>query len=50
MPLTLVLPLFWGLDGILYAAPVADLAAFLVSVVVMRREMAGLRQNEAVVS
>ena len=50
VPLTLVLPLFWGLDGILYAAPVADLAAFLVSVAVMRREMASLRQNEAVAS
>ena len=46
VPLILVLPLFWGLDGILYAAPVADFAAFVTSVWVMRAEMRRLRQKE----
>ena len=46
VPLILLLPLFWGLDGILYAAPVADFAAFVTSVWVMRAEMRCLRQKE----
>ena len=35
----LILPLFFGLDGILYSGPVADFIAFLVSVILIRREM-----------
>ena len=37
IPLTLILPLFWGLDGILYAAPIADGAAFVVTTAFMLR-------------
>ena len=39
IPLVLILPLFFGLDGILYSGPVADFIAFLVSVILIRREM-----------
>ena len=44
-PLILILPLFLGLDGILYAAPIADGAAFLVTSLFMftfyRKTMGG---------
>lgn len=31
VPLVLIFPLFWGLDGILYAGPVADAASALIT-------------------
>ena len=33
IPLVLILPKFFGLNGILYSAPIADMVAFLVSVI-----------------
>mgnify|MGYP001278402310 CR=1 FL=1 len=33
--LTLLFPLFWGLDGILYSMPAADLLAFIASAIVI---------------
>ena len=38
IPLILILPLFFGIDGALYAGPAADTAAFLLSVYLVRRE------------
>lgn len=38
IPLMLILPLFFGLDGILYAAPISDSLAFLTSIFFIRRE------------
>lgn len=38
LPLIIILPLFWGIDGIMYAGPVADGLAFLISVVFIMRE------------
>lgn len=38
VPLILILPLFFGLDGILFAAPVADGIAFVVSLLMIRHE------------
>lgn len=35
LPLLLVLPLFWGLDGVLYAGPIADFLAVVLSVAMM---------------
>ena len=46
VPLLLILPLFLGLDGILYAAPVADFIAFVTSVVVIRKELRSLKTME----
>ena len=39
IPLVLILPLFMGVDGVLYAGPVADGIAFVVSVLLIMREM-----------
>ncbi len=40
IPLTLILPLFInGLDGVLYAAPVSDLLAFLLTLVFIIKEL-----------
>lgn len=43
VPLLLILPLFWGLDGLLFAAPVADFIAFITSALTMRAELRRLR-------
>lgn len=47
IPLVLILPLFFGLDGILYAGPAADCIAFVVTVVLIMREMKKIRTLEA---
>lgn len=39
LPLIVILPLFMGIDGILYAGPIADFVAAVVSAVMIRREM-----------
>ena len=52
IPLILILPLFFKLDGILYAAPVADAIAFVITVLLIRRElnhMKALERAEATV-
>ena len=46
IPLILVLPLIFGIDGILYAGPVADGAAFLLSVFLVSREFRKMREME----
>ena len=38
IPLLLILPLFLGIFGVLLAGPIADFIAFVVSVVLVRRE------------
>lgn len=48
IPLVLVLPLIWGLDGILYAGPIADGAAFLVTVMMITREMKKMKENTCI--
>lgn len=39
IPLILILPLFLGIEGIVFAGPVADFAAFLVTTTFIAREM-----------
>ena len=39
VPLLLLLPRLWGLDGLLFAAPVADFIAFVTSALTMRSEL-----------
>ena len=46
IPLILVLPVFFGLDGILYSAPVADVLAFLISIAVIRKEFTEMGRLE----
>ncbi|RHP29310.1 MATE family efflux transporter [Lachnotalea sp. AF33-28] len=39
LPLIIILPLFIGIDGILYAGPIADLTAALISALMIVREL-----------
>ena len=39
IPLILVLPLWFGIMGVLYAGPIADFLAFILSVVLVSREL-----------
>ena len=48
IPLLIILPrVLGGIDGILYAAPVADAIAFLTTVLFISREMKRIRRLEA---
>lgn len=47
VPLLLILPLLFGIDGIMFAGPVADFAAFLVTMLFIRREMHHMRELQA---
>lgn len=42
----LVLPLFWGIDGILYAGPVADFFAMVAAIIMAAFEFRNMRQLE----
>ena len=44
VPLLLVLPLLFGIDGIMFAGPAADFAAFLVTMLLIRREMRHMKE------
>ena len=46
IPLMLVLPLFWGIDGILYAGPVADFFAMVAAIIMAAFEFRNMRQLE----
>lgn len=43
IPLILILPVFFGIDGILFAAPIADGLAFLVTVLLIRKELTHMK-------
>lgn len=47
IPLMLILPLFFGIKGVLYAAPGADLLAFLVVCFFILMEMRAMTQEES---
>lgn len=47
VPLLLVLPFLFGIDGIMFAGPAADLAAFLVTMLLIRREMRHMKELQA---
>ena len=46
IPLILILPLLFGLDGIMFAGPVADSAAFVTTVILIVQEMRHMRGLE----
>jgi Na+-driven multidrug efflux pump len=46
LPLILLFPIWLGIDGVMYAGPVADLAATLVSAALIVSEMRGIRKLE----
>ena len=39
LPLIIILPYFMGVDGIMFAFPLADFIAFVVSVIILKKEM-----------
>jgi len=45
VPMLLIMPLLFGLDGIWIAIPITDVAALLVTLVLLRRELARLRSQ-----
>jgi Na+-driven multidrug efflux pump len=47
IPLLLILPLFFGLDGIFFSIPVSDILSVIVSALFMRRELKTLRRLDA---
>lgn len=46
IPLLLILPLFWGIDGLMFAAPVADALSFLLTMGFIRHEWGLLKAAE----
>ena len=42
----LLLPRFFGLDGVLYSMPVSDLLTFLIALVLIRQTYGQLKQKE----
>lgn len=47
LPLILTLPRYWGIDGIMYAGPVADTAAALLAAFFIAREVRDMKHLEA---
>ena len=47
LPLIIIFPIFMGIDGVMYAGPIADAAAFVLAIVFARRELAKMRGVEA---
>jgi Na+-driven multidrug efflux pump len=50
IPLLIVLPLFMGIDGILYAGPFADALAAIVAGIMVRIEFKDMHKLEAELS
>ena len=44
LPLILILPMFYGIDGVMYAGPIADAAAVLLAAYFALREMKNMRE------
>jgi Na+-driven multidrug efflux pump len=47
LPLIILFPLYWGIDGIMYAGPVADSAAAMVAIFFIIREIKAMKRLEA---
>lgn len=48
LPLLIILPLFMGIDGVMYSAPIADFIAAVLSALFVLMEMNTLKKHEAV--
>lgn len=44
LPLVIIFPMFMGIDGVMYAGPIADAAAFVLAVVFARRELGEMKK------
>lgn len=45
LPLILIFPIFMGIDGVMYAGPIADSAAAIVAIGLAVRELRGMKGN-----
>ena len=45
LPLVVIFPKFIGIDGVMYAGPIADAAAFVLAVVFARRELSQMKNE-----
>ena len=46
VPLVLILPLFFGIDGVLYAGPIGDVASMILAIALVIREFKILSRME----
>lgn len=46
LPLIVILPIFWGIDGVMYAAPVADGIAAVLAIIFVRVEFKNMTKIE----
>lgn len=46
LPLIVLLPMFFGIDGVIFAGPIADLAAAVIAITFARRELGRMMQAE----
>ena len=46
IPLAMLFPVFWGVDGVLWAGPAADALAFILAVIIIVYEMKLLKAKE----
>lgn len=46
MPLIIILPIFWGIDGIIFAGPIADLIAAVLSAIFVSYEFKKMKHLE----
>lgn len=46
VPLIIIFPIFWGIDGIMYSAPVADVIAFVLATLFVWIEFKDMRKKE----
>ncbi len=44
MPLIVVFSLIMGIDGVMYAGPIADAAAFVLAILFARRELVAMKK------
>lgn len=50
LPLLVILPMFWGIDGVMYAGPIADTAAALLAitlVLIERKKLLAMEKTQA---
>ncbi|MGI5893358.1 MAG: MATE family efflux transporter [Candidatus Merdivicinus sp.] len=46
LPLIVILPIFFGIDGVMFAGPIADLAAAILAFILIQKEMQRIRALE----
>lgn len=46
LPLVIIFPLIWGIDGVLWAGPIADGASGILALLLVRREFISLHTSE----